>query len=64
MGGSRGCPPLMTEMADAEPVIAKVVQRVRREQFLDAIQAYCIESNAFERWLGYADRQAPLFFVL
>jgi hypothetical protein len=38
-----------------------VVERARRENFLDAVRDYCTAPGAFERWLSYADRQACLF---
>jgi hypothetical protein len=49
------------EMGDSELVIADVVERARRENFLDAVRDYCTAPGAFERWLSYADRQACLF---
>lgn len=49
------------EMGDSELVIAEVVERARRENFLDAVRGYCSTPGAFERWLSYADRQACLF---
>lgn len=49
------------EMGDSEDVIAMVVIQARSEGFLDAIRDYCNMPGAFERWLGYADKQACLF---
>lgn len=48
------------EMGDAEEVIAMVVTRARNEDFLNAIREYCNMPGAFERWLGYADKQVKL----
>jgi len=49
------------EMGDAEEVIAMVVSQARNEGFLDAIRNYCNMPGSFDRWLGYADKQACLF---
>ena len=49
------------EMGDYEMVIAEVVERARREKFLDAVRNYCTAPGAYDRWLSYADRQASLF---
>ncbi len=49
------------EMGDYESVIAEVVTQARKENFLDAIKHYCNMLGAYERWIGYADKQSALF---
>ncbi len=49
------------EMGDSVQVIAMVVTQAKNERFLDAIRDYCNMPGAFERWLGYANKQPDLF---
>ena len=49
------------EMGDSQLVIADLIGKARKENFLDRVKTFCETEEVFMRWLGYADKQAVLF---
>ena len=48
------------EAGDGEAVVIELIQRARRDGFIENVREECGEA-LFEKWCGYADRQASLF---